>query len=104
MDILRKFVLGLLCLLLFLGPSSQLDRLLQGQEMKNGDELVSDQGIFILGFFSLTNNNYYLGIWYNDNRARLENLVWIANRDTPIFNKSASLTIDDHGNLKISTM
>ena len=104
MDILRKLVLGLLCLLLFLGPSSQLDRLLQGQEMKNGDELVSDQGIFILGFFSLTKNNYYLGIWCNDNRARLENLVWIANRDTPIFNKSASLTIDDHGNLKISTM
>ena len=51
MDILRKLVLGLLCLLLFLGPSSQLDRLLQGQVMKNGDELVSDQGIFILGFF-----------------------------------------------------
>ncbi|KAL4626190.1 hypothetical protein ACB092_05G077700 [Castanea dentata] len=102
MDILRKLVLGLLCLVLFLGPSTQLDRLLQGQEMKNGDQLVSDQGIFILGFFSLTNNNYYLGIWYNDNRARLENLAWIANRDTPIFNKSASLTIDDHGNLKIS--
>nr|XP_023890086.1 G-type lectin S-receptor-like serine/threonine-protein kinase CES101 [Quercus suber] len=102
MATLRKLVLGLLCLLLFLGPSSQLDRLLQGQEMKNGDELVSDQGIFILGFFSLTNNNYYLGIWYNDNRARLENLVWIANRDTPIFNKSASLIIDDHGNLKSS--
>ncbi|XP_065627280.1 G-type lectin S-receptor-like serine/threonine-protein kinase CES101 [Quercus suber] len=102
MATLRKLVLGLLCLLLFLGLSSQLDRLVQRQEMKIGDELVSDQGIFILGFFSLTNNNYYLGIWYNDNRARLENLVWIANRDTPIFNKSASLTIDDHGNLKFS--
>jgi len=28
--------------------------------------------------------------------------VWIANRDTPIFNNSGSLTIDNNGNLKIS--
>ena len=98
----RKLMLGFVCFLLFLGPSSQLDRLLQGQELKDGDELVSAQGNFKLGFFTLESNNYYLGIWLNDNDTRLHNLVWVANRDAPIFNNSGSLTIDDYGNLKIS--
>ena len=85
----RKLVIALLCLLLFLGPSSQLDKLLPGQEIKfNNGDLVSNQGNFMLGFVELKSNNYYLGIWYNDNRGRLENLVWVANRDTPIFNNS----------------
>ena len=63
----RKPVLPLLCLLLFMGPSSQLDTLLPGQEikLKDGGELVSAQGNFRLGFFKLKSNNYYLGIWYN---------------------------------------
>ena len=98
----RKLMLGFVCFLLFLGPSSQLDRLLQGQELKDGDELVSAQGNFKLGFFTLESNNYYLGIWLNANGTRLHNLVWVANRDAPIFNNSGSLTIDDYGNLKIS--
>ncbi|XP_065635619.1 G-type lectin S-receptor-like serine/threonine-protein kinase CES101 [Quercus suber] len=85
------------------GPSSQLDKLLPGQEIKfNNEDLISNQGNFILGFFVLKSNNYYLGIWYNDNRQRLDNLVWVANRDTPVLDNSGSLTIDNNGNLKIS--
>jgi hypothetical protein len=97
----RKLILGFLCLLLFLVPSSSLlDKLVQGQEVKNEERLVSAQGKFKLGFFNLTSNNYYyLGIWYNN---RPEHPVWIANQDTPIFHNSGSLTIDDNGNLKIS--
>ena len=104
----QKLVLALLCLLLFLGPSSQLDTLFQGREIKfeDGDELVSTQGNFKLGFFELKSNNYYLGIWYNNLAVLQENIVWVANRDTPIFNNSGSLTtltltIDGYGNLKI---
>ena len=83
----RNVILCLSCLLLFVGPSSSLlETLVQGQEVKDGDELVSAQGNFKLGFFTLQSNNYYLGIWYNDNRQRQDNLVWVANRDTPIFN------------------
>ena len=103
----RKLVIALLCLLLFLGPSSQLHKLLPGQEIKfkNGN-LVSNQGNFILGFFELKGNNYYLGIWYNNLAVLQENIVWVANRDTSIFNNSGSLTtltltIDGYGNLKI---
>ena len=101
----QKLKLGFICLVLFLGPSSQsqLDTLEQGQELKNiGGGLVSAQGLFRLGFFNFTSGSYYLGIWYN-NVARLEdNLVWVANRDNPILDNYGSLTIDDHGNLKIS--
>ena len=98
----QKLILALLCLLLLLEPSSQQDTLVQGHEIT---ELVSGgQGNFRLGFLGLARNNYYLGIWYNDNRAPLrENVLWVANRDTPIFNNSgSSLTIDGYGNLKIS--
>jgi hypothetical protein len=96
----RKLILGFLCLLLFLVPSSSLqDKLVQGQEVKDKEVLVSAQGKFKLGFFNLTSNNYYLGIMYNNSQ---EEVVWIANLDTPIFHNSGSLTIDDIGNLKIS--
>ena len=99
----RNVILCLSCLLLFVEPSSSLlETLVQEQEVKDGDELVSAQGNFKLGFFTLQSNNYYLGIWYNDNRQRLEKLMWVANRDTPIFNNSGSLTIGNNGNLKIS--
>ena len=103
----RKLVIALLCLLLFLGPSSQLDKLLPGQEIQfNNGDLVSNQGNFMLGFVELKSNNYYLGIWYNNLAVLQENIVWVANRDTPIFNNSGSLTtltltIDGYGNLKI---
>ena len=98
----RKPVLGVFCFLLFLRPYSSTDTLEQGQEIKDGAELVSAGGHFRLGFLNVTSNNYYLGIWNNDDGARLENSVWIANRDTPIFNNSGSLTIDGNGSLKIS--
>ena len=101
----QKLILGLLCLLLFLEPSSQQIRILmQGQEITYGTDLFSGgQGNFRLGFFRLARYNFYLGIWYNDNRAPIhENVVWVANRDTPIFNNSGSLTIDGYENLKIS--
>ena len=66
-----------------------------------GQELLSTGLYFRLGFVCYS--KCYLAIWHNDNRARWENLVWVANRDTPIsFDTSASLTIDDYGNLTIS--
>ena len=98
-----KLILGLLCLLLYFGPSSQHDKLEQGQELKFREELFSAEGKFKLGFFNLTSNHYYIGIWHNDdNRAREDSLVWVANRDNPILNNPGSLTIDDNGNLTIT--
>ena len=79
----------------------QTDALMQGQELMLGQELLSTGLYFRLGFFCFS--KCYLAIWRNDNRARLESLVWVANRDTPISSyTSESLTIDDYGNLTIS--
>ena len=100
---IRKLILGLLCLLLFyLGPSSsQLPTtLVQGQELVFLTELYSASGKFKIGFIDLTGGPGYIGIWYNDNRFRENNTLWVANRDNPVFN-ARSLTIDDNGDLKI---
>ena len=101
-SIARKFIPNFLCLLLFLGLSSSQQRntLVQRQELKDGDELVSADGKFRLGFFNLTSNNSYLGIWYDGDS--LTNVVWVANPNAPMFGNSVSLSIDDYGSLKIS--
>ncbi|XP_075667716.1 G-type lectin S-receptor-like serine/threonine-protein kinase CES101 [Castanea sativa] len=100
---IRKLILGLLCLLFYLGPSSSLqhDTLVQGQELEFLAELYSAKGKFKIGFISLTDGPCYIGIWYNDNRFRENNTVWVANRDNPVL-IARSLTIDDNGNLKIT--
>ncbi|TXG69079.1 hypothetical protein EZV62_004014 [Acer yangbiense] len=78
------------------GPIYKRDKLLQGEELKDGDELVST-----------------FGVWYNkpDDRTSLPSpfyktpyrkVVWVANRNSPIIGKSGSLRIDStDGNLKI---
>ncbi|XP_030969907.1 G-type lectin S-receptor-like serine/threonine-protein kinase CES101 [Quercus lobata] len=101
-SIARKFIFNFLCLLLFLGlySSQQQNTLVQRQELKDGDELVSADGKFRLGFFNLTGNNSCLGIWYDGDS--LTNVVWVANPNAPLFGNSVSLSIDDYGSLKIS--
>ncbi|XP_044496561.1 uncharacterized protein LOC123218967 [Mangifera indica] len=115
-------------LIFLLGASySQTDRLIQGQVLKDGDQLVSAFGNFRLGFFSPRNaRNRYLGIWYYKPKERnsLDNVydypycniyygaqyavkkriqpVWVANRNYPISDNSGKLIIDSaDGNLKI---
>ncbi|KAK1575841.1 hypothetical protein Q3G72_008834 [Acer saccharum] len=113
------------CFLLLMGHSySFRHKLQQGEELKDGDELVSARGKFKFGFFtpSLTPNSSkrYVGVWYNKPTDRTNSLynedevrydksqmqslkvVWIANRNNPILHKSSTLRIDSSdGNLKI---
>ncbi|XP_044968387.1 G-type lectin S-receptor-like serine/threonine-protein kinase B120 isoform X2 [Hordeum vulgare subsp. vulgare] len=63
------------------------DRLTPAKPLLPGDKLVSNNGIFALGFFSSDPENSraansYLGIWYHDIPERT--YVWVANRDNPI--------------------
>ncbi|KAM4100312.1 hypothetical protein ACB094_05G058600 [Castanea mollissima] len=100
---IRKLILGLLCLLFFLGPSSSLqhDTLVQGNELEYLAELYSASGKYKIGFINLIlGGPCYIGIWYNDNRFRENNTLWVANRDKPSLN-ARSLAIDDKGELKI---
>lgn len=66
----------------------------------SGDQTIvsSGGGNFELGFFKPGNDSrYYIGIWYK--KVSTQTVVWVANRETPVSDKSsAELKIVD-GNL-----
>ncbi|CAO2152351.1 unnamed protein product [Urochloa humidicola] len=93
------------------------DTLTAGQELSISDKLVSRNGKFALGFFTLqsgpinmskssnTTNSprWYLGIWFH--KIPVFTTVWVANRDNPIGHTQLNLTqlkISRDGNLVIS--
>nr|XP_007133092.1 hypothetical protein PHAVU_011G150900g [Phaseolus vulgaris]ESW05086.1 hypothetical protein PHAVU_011G150900g [Phaseolus vulgaris] len=63
--------------------------------------LVSTNGTFEAGFFSLENSgSRYLGIWYRNISPRT--VVWVANKETPLQDHSGVLEVDgDEGFLSI---
>ncbi|KAK1574849.1 hypothetical protein Q3G72_000397 [Acer saccharum] len=112
-----RMLLSFTCFLVLMGHSySQRDKLLQGEELKDGDKLVSASGKFKLEFFTPSSmpksSKRYIGVWYNKPKDRVRfgsfysspstKAVWVANRNIPILDKSVSLRIDSSdGNLKI---
>ncbi|XP_071701190.1 G-type lectin S-receptor-like serine/threonine-protein kinase At4g27290 [Rutidosis leptorrhynchoides] len=67
------------------------------QTIRDGQTIVSPQQVFELGFFSPSNTtqNRYLGIWYKE--PATGPVIWVANRDTPIPNKSGEVTLNPGG-------
>ncbi|XP_039772123.1 S-locus-specific glycoprotein S13-like [Panicum virgatum] len=67
-------------------------------------KLISNNGVFALGFFSPTNSStprFYIGIWYNNDPERT--VVWVANRDSPIVTpSSATLAVTNRSDLVLS--
>ncbi|XP_021661937.2 G-type lectin S-receptor-like serine/threonine-protein kinase CES101 isoform X1 [Hevea brasiliensis] len=103
-----QILLSSLCYFLLIGLShSFADTLLQGQQLKDYDHLISADGTFKLGFFSPgTSRSRYLGIWYNmvdENEVFIakKKVVWVANRDNPISDSGDILKIDESGKLTI---
>ncbi|XP_006652874.1 G-type lectin S-receptor-like serine/threonine-protein kinase B120 [Oryza brachyantha] len=92
----------LLCLLLIPSCKSD-DKLTQAKQLRPGDVLVSQSGVFALGFFSpaASSKSLFLGIWYHNISERT--YVWVANRDSPITKpSSAMLSISNTSNLVLS--
>ncbi|KAE9454978.1 hypothetical protein C3L33_13120, partial [Rhododendron williamsianum] len=77
--------------------------ILQGQFVTASTAITSSRNEFELGFFSPGNKNStrssYLGVWYR--RVSEPTVVWVANRDYPLTDSSAALTIAADGNLVI---
>lgn len=74
-----------------------------GDQINSTAQLVSKNGYFTLGFFTIDGTERsYFGIWYTDRNVTDDNnrKVWVANRDTPIV-VGAALTIDKTGQLII---
>ncbi|XP_076898221.1 G-type lectin S-receptor-like serine/threonine-protein kinase At2g19130 [Bidens hawaiensis] len=74
------------------------DTLVMNQSLTGDQTLVSLAGNFEMGFFRPGKPpNYYIGIWYK--KVKTLTIVWVANRETPIFDRfSSKLKIND-GNL-----
>ncbi|KAF6144803.1 hypothetical protein GIB67_038902 [Kingdonia uniflora] len=69
-----------------------------------GYELLSEKKFFselttaAAGFFTPSNSNkLYLGIWYNNIPVHI--VVWVANKDTPLYDSSVVLKIGSNRNL-----
>ncbi|XVE87892.1 hypothetical protein DITRI_Ditri19aG0025100 [Diplodiscus trichospermus] len=77
---------------------SAVDTITTEQSVLDGQELLSSEGSFILGFFSPNQSKHrYLGIWYNN--IFPQTIVWVANRARPINDSYGQLTINVDGNL-----
>jgi hypothetical protein len=65
------------------------DTLLIGQSLSASQTLISQNGIFELGFFKPgASLNIYLGIWYKNSADKM--IVWVANRESPLNNPASS--------------
>eukprot|EP01018_Ginkgo_biloba_P012982 Gb_37078 [translate_table: standard] len=62
--------------------------------------LVSPNGTFFAGFYSVGYNAYVFGIWY----AQLphKTIVWMANRDNPVNGWESTLKLNKNGNLVLT--
>ncbi|XP_019426373.1 PREDICTED: receptor-like serine/threonine-protein kinase SD1-8 [Lupinus angustifolius] len=67
------------------------------QTLTTNQTLLSQNEIFVLGFFSGTHSNLYLAIWYKNTPEKT--IVWVANRDNPLHNSTGSLKFGDSGNI-----
>ncbi|KAK7841463.1 putative receptor protein kinase zmpk1 [Quercus suber] len=59
------------------------------------DILISPNGDFSAGFYSVGDNAYCFAIWFSNSRT----VVWMANRDNPVNGKHSKLSLFDTGNL-----
>ncbi|XP_059661969.1 G-type lectin S-receptor-like serine/threonine-protein kinase At1g11330 isoform X2 [Cornus florida] len=87
-----------ICLLL---SCFAIDTISRTQQVLDGETLVSEGGVFELGFFSPPNASHvrYVGIWYRRFPLPAENVVWVANGDNPLTDTSGVLMIGRDGNL-----
>ncbi|GAA0185901.1 transmembrane signal receptor [Lithospermum erythrorhizon] len=95
-----SFVLNCSLLLVVLSCAEiavAIDSLNASISVTHNEPLISAQERFQLGFFNPgSSTRSYLGIWYNVYPTQI---VWVANRDSPLNDTSGVLTIQNDGNL-----
>ncbi|TYG81854.1 hypothetical protein ES288_D01G038800v1 [Gossypium darwinii] len=80
--------------------ATALDTITPSKSIKDPEFIISQNGTFRLGFFSLANsNNRYVGILYH--QIPVQTVVWVANRNRPLKDSSGILNISDDGNLVV---
>jgi hypothetical protein len=93
-----------LLILVFLPLRASDDRLVPGKPLSPGATIISDGGLFALGFIAPSSSApayLYLGIWYNSIPELT--VVWVANRDKPVINGTApTLSLTNTSNLVLA--
>ncbi|KAL8267322.1 hypothetical protein R6Q59_004666 [Mikania micrantha] len=90
----------ILCFCLMISLSSGADTISANQSLSGNQTITSKGENFELGFFKAGNtSNYYIGIWYKKVLSNLPTIVWVANRETPIFDRFISELKLVNGNL-----
>ncbi|KAJ4828227.1 hypothetical protein Tsubulata_613111 [Turnera subulata] len=98
MNVITKAFLVSILKLLLLQICVSKDTVSVNEPLADGETLVSRGEKFTLGFFSPGNSSKrYVGIWYTS--VTLQTVVWVANREHPINDKSGVLSVNDQGNL-----
>ncbi|KAI8557704.1 hypothetical protein RHMOL_Rhmol04G0030500 [Rhododendron molle] len=81
--------------------SNGADTIATTKPLADGETLISLGGHFELGFFSPGNStNRYVGIWYRtiyNKEIPRTAVVWVANRETPLLDKSGVLKLTSRG-------
>ncbi|KAF5468198.1 hypothetical protein F2P56_012372 [Juglans regia] len=97
------FLFLLLSLSFSLPLSSSLDTIREGKSLsieKSKDVLISTNGVFSAGFYSVGDNAYCYAIWFNKpSRGKNQTVIWMANRDQPVNGRSSKLSLLKNGNL-----
>ncbi|MFQ6652582.1 hypothetical protein Gotur_024379 [Gossypium turneri] len=84
----------------YLPFGTALDTITASKSIKDPDVIISQSGVFRLGFFSFANSsNRYVGILYH--QIPVQTVVWVANRNKPLKDSSGILKISDDGNLVV---
>lgn len=95
--IIHLFVFSFSPIFMFSAP---LDTISATESLKDAKTIVSAGGSFELGFFSPKNSsNWYLGIWYK--KISAGTVVWVANRDTPLYGSAGVLKFSGQGILTL---
>ncbi|XP_073147580.1 G-type lectin S-receptor-like serine/threonine-protein kinase At1g11300 isoform X2 [Henckelia pumila] len=83
----------------FFKLSSAIDTVSADQSIRDPETLVSSGQRFKLGFFTPMNSTYrYVGIMYN---IPVMTVIWVANRENPLYDANGTLLISGDGNLAI---
>lgn len=85
--------------LLFLSLASVAqDNITSNESIKDGETLVSARRTFRLGFFSPGNSmNRFLGVWYVNELSAHKEVIWVANREIPLKDRSGFLNFTQQG-------
>ncbi|KAI3685680.1 hypothetical protein L6452_34936 [Arctium lappa] len=76
------------------------DSIVVYQNITDGETIVSENQIFEMGFFSPgSSRNRYLGIWFKNTSPHT--VVWVANRETPLFDTLGIFKLDNKGILSL---